>query len=206
LRRRPWRGSQRRLDAFQICLGKRGHASRQVGVPVCQGRHLRVSGLSANDLANGLYGQLHDHIVAGPRTRSLRSLPRDFKRQPKVVDRYAAVEHRRRERSCASAVAAPHSPGFLRASLSEASVPARPQRRNARHCFLLEHCDQQMKPLLAQLRVELILTPRRGESLLITVVVPVVLLVFFGAVAANPPDFLVPGLLALAVMSTSMVS
>ena len=63
-----------------------------------------------------------------------------------------------------------------------------------------------MRPLLAQLRVELILTLRRGESLLITVVVPVVLLVFFGAVAANPPEFLVPGLLALAVMSTSMVS
>jgi ABC-2 type transport system permease protein len=63
-----------------------------------------------------------------------------------------------------------------------------------------------MGPLLAQLRVELLLTLRRGESLLITVVVPVVLLVFFGAVAANPPDFLVPGLLALAVMSTSMVS
>jgi ABC-2 type transport system permease protein len=60
--------------------------------------------------------------------------------------------------------------------------------------------------LLAQLRVELLLTLRRGESLLITVVVPVVLLVFFGAVASNPPDFLVPGLLALAVMSTSMVS
>jgi ABC-2 type transport system permease protein len=62
-----------------------------------------------------------------------------------------------------------------------------------------------MRPLLAQLRIELTLTLRRGESLLITVVVPVVLLVFFGAVAANPPDFLVPGLLALAVMSTSMV-
>jgi ABC-2 type transport system permease protein len=59
---------------------------------------------------------------------------------------------------------------------------------------------------LAQLRVELILSLRRGESLLITLVVPVVLLVFFGAVAASPPDFLVPGLLALAIMSTSMVS
>jgi len=63
-----------------------------------------------------------------------------------------------------------------------------------------------MRALLAQLRIELTLTLRRGESLLITVVVPVVLLIFFGAVAANPPDFLVPGLLALAVMSTSMVS
>jgi ABC-2 type transport system permease protein len=63
-----------------------------------------------------------------------------------------------------------------------------------------------MKPLLAQLEIELILTLRRGESLLITLVVPVILLIFFGAIAANPPDFLVPGLLALAVMSTSMVS
>jgi len=63
-----------------------------------------------------------------------------------------------------------------------------------------------VRGLLAQLRVELILAFRRGESLLITLVVPVVLLIFFGAVAASPPDFLVPGLLALAVMSTSMVS
>jgi ABC-2 type transport system permease protein len=51
-----------------------------------------------------------------------------------------------------------------------------------------------------------VLAVRRGESVLITLVVPVVLLIFFGAVAASPPDFLVPGLLALAVMSTSMVS
>jgi ABC-2 type transport system permease protein len=63
-----------------------------------------------------------------------------------------------------------------------------------------------MRALLAMLRIELALALRRGESLLITLVVPVVLLIFFGAVAANPPDFLVPGLLALAVMSTSMVS
>src|SRR5215475_6351958 len=63
-----------------------------------------------------------------------------------------------------------------------------------------------MRALFAQFRIELTLTLRRGESLLITVVVPVVLLVFFGAIASNPPDFLVPGLLALAVMSTSMVS
>jgi ABC-2 type transport system permease protein len=63
-----------------------------------------------------------------------------------------------------------------------------------------------VRPLLAQLQVELLLTLRRGESLLITLVVPVVLLIYFGAVAASPPDFLVPGLLALAVMSTSMVS
>jgi ABC-2 type transport system permease protein len=63
-----------------------------------------------------------------------------------------------------------------------------------------------VRALVAQLRIELILSLRRGESLLITLVVPVVLLVFFGAVASSPPEFLVPGLLALAVMSTSMVS
>ena len=63
-----------------------------------------------------------------------------------------------------------------------------------------------MRAFLAQLRVELSLTLRRGENLLITLVVPVVLLVFFGAVAANPLEFLVPGLLGLAVMSTSLVS
>jgi ABC-2 type transport system permease protein len=63
-----------------------------------------------------------------------------------------------------------------------------------------------VRALLAQLRVEIILSLRRGESLLITLVVPVVLLIFFGAVLPTSPDFLVPGLLALAVMSTSMVS
>lgn len=69
-----------------------------------------------------------------------------------------------------------------------------------------------MKGFLAQLRIELILASRRGESILITLVVPIVLLIFFGAVAPpptdtnRPTDFLVPGLLGLAVMSTSMVS
>jgi ABC-2 type transport system permease protein len=71
-----------------------------------------------------------------------------------------------------------------------------------------------MKALLAQLRVELTLAARRGESVLITLVVPLVLLVFFGAVSPapvldvgmSPLDYLVPGILALAVVSTSMVS
>ena len=62
------------------------------------------------------------------------------------------------------------------------------------------------RSIAAQTKTELLMTLRRGESLLITIVVPVVLLIFFGAIAANPADFLVPGLLALAVMSTSMVS
>ncbi len=70
---------------------------------------------------------------------------------------------------------------------------------------------------MAQLRVELVLTLRRGESVLLTLGIPVGLLVFFSLVdvlptdAAVPPggepvDFLAPGILALAVMSTGLVS
>ncbi|MGI9119425.1 MAG: ABC transporter permease [Acidimicrobiales bacterium] len=66
----------------------------------------------------------------------------------------------------------------------------------------------------AQSRVELTLTLRRGESLLLTLGIPVVLLVFFSLVDVlpvpsgidQPVDFLAPGILALAVMSTAMVS
>jgi ABC-2 type transport system permease protein len=64
----------------------------------------------------------------------------------------------------------------------------------------------------AQAQMELRLSLRRGESLLVTVLIPVLLLVFFGAVPAmqvgstRPVDFLLPGILALAVMSTGLVS
>jgi ABC-2 type transport system permease protein len=60
--------------------------------------------------------------------------------------------------------------------------------------------------------MELRLTSRRGENLLVTIVIPVVLLVFFASVDVlavgtdRPIDFLVPGILALAVISTSMVN
>lgn len=63
--------------------------------------------------------------------------------------------------------------------------------------------------LLAQAGMELRLTLRRGESVLLTLVIPVALLVFFTAVGAlpagagRPVDFLVPGVLALAVTSTA---
>lgn len=69
-----------------------------------------------------------------------------------------------------------------------------------------------MRPLLAQLRLELLLASRRGENLLVTLIVPVALLLLLGSVrpfapaAGDPIGFLVPGLLALAVMSASMVS
>jgi ABC-2 type transport system permease protein len=59
--------------------------------------------------------------------------------------------------------------------------------------------------------VELLLTIRRGESVLITIIVPVVLLVFFASLNFVPSgtraiDFLLPGMLGLAVMATGMVS
>ncbi len=56
------------------------------------------------------------------------------------------------------------------------------------------------------------MTLRRGETLLVTVGIPVVFVVFFSKVhvlpvGSGPPvDFVVPGVLALAVMSTAMVS
>jgi ABC-2 type transport system permease protein len=68
------------------------------------------------------------------------------------------------------------------------------------------------KTLVAQTRIELLLTVRRAESLLVTLAIPLGILVFFAKVDAvsdlgrHPADFLVPGVLALAVMSTAMVS
>lgn len=64
----------------------------------------------------------------------------------------------------------------------------------------------------AQTKAELALTLRRGESLLVSFAIPVGILLFFSKVDAvsteydDPVDFLVPGVLALAVMSTAMVS
>lgn len=67
-----------------------------------------------------------------------------------------------------------------------------------------------MKGLLAHLRLELTLLFRNGESLLLTMGIPVLLLVFFSQVDVLPIDgepiqFLAPGVLALAVLSTALV-
>lgn len=68
------------------------------------------------------------------------------------------------------------------------------------------------RQVLAQTQVELLMTLRRGESVLITLIVPVLLLVFFASLNIIPAtkgkevDFLLPGMLALAVMGTGMVS
>ena len=69
-----------------------------------------------------------------------------------------------------------------------------------------------MSRFVAQLRTELQLVSRNGEQLLLTLGIPVLLLVFFSLVDVlptgtdDPIDFLAPGVLALAVMSTAMVS
>jgi ABC-2 type transport system permease protein len=71
--------------------------------------------------------------------------------------------------------------------------------------------SRRKRPFIAQTRVELALTLRRGESLLLALGIPVMLLVFFSLVDVLPSDtpdsvdFLAPGILALAVMSTAMV-
>jgi ABC-2 type transport system permease protein len=66
--------------------------------------------------------------------------------------------------------------------------------------------------LVAQTRTELVLTMRRGESLLLILGIPLLLLGFFATVDVLPKgsftdaiDLLAPGVLALAVMSTGMV-
>jgi ABC-2 type transport system permease protein len=68
------------------------------------------------------------------------------------------------------------------------------------------------RQVLAQTKIELLLTLRRGESVLITLIVPVLLLIFFASLNIIPAttgkavDFLLPGILALAVMAAGMVS
>ncbi len=68
------------------------------------------------------------------------------------------------------------------------------------------------RSILAQTRAELVLTSRRGENVLITVIVPVLFLIFFSSLdvvktgSGRPVDFLLPGMIALAIIATGMVS
>jgi ABC-2 type transport system permease protein len=68
-----------------------------------------------------------------------------------------------------------------------------------------------MTAFTAQLRAEVTVVRRNGEQLLVTLGIPLLLLGFFSVVDVLPSDtpeavdFLVPGILALAIMSTSMV-
>ncbi len=69
-----------------------------------------------------------------------------------------------------------------------------------------------MRVALVQLRAEVRRAAGNGEQLLLTLGIPVLLLVFFSLVdvlptgTKDPIDFLAPGILALATMSTAMVS
>jgi ABC-2 type transport system permease protein len=69
-----------------------------------------------------------------------------------------------------------------------------------------------MRAWWAQTRAEVQMTIRRGETLLLTIGIPVLLLVFFSlAHVINTPNqhrinFIAPGILALCVLSTSLVA
>ena len=69
-----------------------------------------------------------------------------------------------------------------------------------------------MRAYLSQVRTEVTLSTRQGEQLLVSLGIPLLILVFFSSVdilptgTDEPIDFLAPAVLALAVMSTSMVS
>jgi ABC-2 type transport system permease protein len=69
-----------------------------------------------------------------------------------------------------------------------------------------------MRALLAQTRVEARLALRRGENVLVMLLIPATVLLTFGSIEKSPAgyvhtvDFLLPGVLALAVMSAAMVT
>jgi ABC-2 type transport system permease protein len=69
-----------------------------------------------------------------------------------------------------------------------------------------------VRPLTAQLRAEITMMATNGETVFLTLGIPVLFLLFFSGVhvlptgTPHPVDFLVPGILALAVMSTAMTA
>jgi ABC-2 type transport system permease protein len=68
-----------------------------------------------------------------------------------------------------------------------------------------------MHTIRALTAMELRLALRRGENVLVTIVIPAVVLLFFGGTdviprADRPVGFLVPGSLALAIIATSLVN
>lgn len=69
-----------------------------------------------------------------------------------------------------------------------------------------------MRAWWAQTRAEVLMNIRRGETLLLTIGIPVLLLVFFSLAhvtttpTASRIDFIAPGILSLCVLSTSLVA
>ncbi len=68
------------------------------------------------------------------------------------------------------------------------------------------------RQIAVQTRYELLLTSRRGENVLVTLIIPVVLLIFFMSINVIPSingsaiNFLLPGILAVAIMAAGMVN
>jgi ABC-2 type transport system permease protein len=68
------------------------------------------------------------------------------------------------------------------------------------------------RQILIQTQYELLLTLRRGENILVTLIIPVMLLIFFMSLNIVPPingspvNFLLPGILAIAIMAAGMVN
>ncbi len=69
-----------------------------------------------------------------------------------------------------------------------------------------------LRQILTQVQFELLLTLRRGENVLVTLIVPVMLLIFFTSLNIVPSvngsaiNFLLPGILAIAIMAAGMVN
>ena len=110
---------------------------------------------------------------------------------------------------------------FLRlteaAGRADAAGAAEPERRAGTPVSPIGPKAPEHPPVrayVAQTRLELALSLRQGEQLLVSMAIPLLLLVFFSLVdvlpkppgVADPVTFLAPGILALAVMSTAMVS
>src|SRR5258708_37947256 len=68
------------------------------------------------------------------------------------------------------------------------------------------------RQILTQTQFEILLTLRRGENILVTLIVPVMLLIFFASLNIVPTvnghsiTFLLPGILALAIMAALLVN
>jgi ABC-2 type transport system permease protein len=68
-----------------------------------------------------------------------------------------------------------------------------------------------LQAVAALTRLELRLTARRGENILVTLIIPVAVLLFFAGtsiipLAANPVGFLLPGTIALGIVAAGLVN
>nr|BBH90962.1 transport permease protein [Thermosporothrix sp. COM3] len=69
-----------------------------------------------------------------------------------------------------------------------------------------------LQQVLIQTKYELLLTARRGENILVTLIIPALLLIFATSLnivpglKGNPVDFLLPGIIAIAIIAAGMVN